>query len=66
MQCDSCLLEAGVDAVQLAAVFGWKLRCAAQRVEVHTVVGGDKTGKILELVAKAEKRASGAKVQNAL
>ncbi|MBI1492685.1 tyrosine-type recombinase/integrase [Halocynthiibacter styelae] len=53
------LLEAAADAVQLATVFGWNLRYATQMVEVYAVVGGDKTDKILELVAKAEKNTSG-------
>lgn len=52
------LLEAGADAFQLATVFGWNLRCATQMIEIYAVVGGDKTDKILELVAKAEKNAS--------
>lgn len=49
------LLEAGADAIQLATVFGWNLRYATQMIEVYAVVGSDKTDKILELVAKAEK-----------
>ncbi len=40
-------------------MFGWNLRYATQMIEVYAVVGGDKTDKILELVAKAEKNASG-------
>lgn len=53
------LLEAGADAIQLATEFGWNLRYATQIVEVYSVVGSDKTDKILELVAKAEKNAAG-------
>ncbi|SEQ35248.1 tyrosine-type recombinase/integrase [Thalassovita taeanensis] len=52
------LLEAGADAFQLATVFGWNLRYATQMIEVYAVVGGDKTDKILELFAKAEKNAT--------
>ena len=52
------LLEAGTDAYQLATVFGWNLRYATQMIEIYAVVGGDKTDKILELVAKAEKNAT--------
>ena len=51
------LLEAGADAIQLATVFGWNLRYATQMVEIYAIVGGDKTDKILELVAKAEENA---------
>lgn len=52
------LLEAGTDAYQLATAFGWNLRYATQMIEIYAVVGGDKTDKILELVAKAEKNAT--------
>ena len=52
------LLEAGADAVQLATVFGWNLRYATQMIEIYAVVGSDKTDKILELVAAAEKNAT--------
>jgi len=56
------LLEAGANAFQLATVFGWNLRYATQMIEVYAVVGGDKTDKILELYAKAEKNAAGTKL----
>ena len=49
------LLEAGASASQLATVFGWKLRYATQMIEVYAVVGSDKTDRILELYAEAEK-----------
>ena len=49
------LLEAGANASQLATVFGWKLRYATQMIEVYAVVGSDKTDRILELYAEAEK-----------
>lgn len=52
------LLEAGADAFQLATVFGWNLRYATQIIEIYAVVGGDKTDKILKLVAKAEKNST--------
>lgn len=52
------LLNAGADAIQLATVFGWNLRYATEMIETYAVVGGDKTDKILELYAKAERNAS--------
>lgn len=53
------LLEAGANAFQLATVFGWNLRYATQMIEIYAMVGGDKTDKMLELVAIAEKNAAG-------